>query len=130
MSVSQHNTRDARFNNSEKKLMAKMKFPEEFATKVNLNMVHIDVMRPWVTKKVIQYVGFEDDIIINMVMAEMEKDNNPDPRLMQINLTGFLERNAGAFMAELWKLLISAQVASPSPLSHISLGRWSHFSYF
>jgi len=34
MSVNQHNTRDARFNNSEKKLMAKMKFPEEFATKV------------------------------------------------------------------------------------------------
>ena len=32
--MNQHNTRDARFNNSEKKLMAKMKFPEEFATKV------------------------------------------------------------------------------------------------
>jgi hypothetical protein len=42
-------------------------------------------------------------------MAELEKGNEPDPRKIQINLTGFLERNTGAFMAELWKLLISAQ---------------------
>eukprot|EP00961_Rhodomonas_salina_P064164 862608-Rhodomonas_salina.2 len=42
-------------------------------------------------------------------MAELEKESEPDPRLIQINLTGFLERNTGAFMAELWKLLISAQ---------------------
>ena len=42
-------------------------------------------------------------------MAELEKEAEPDPRQVQINLTGFLERNAGAFMAELWKLLISAQ---------------------
>jgi hypothetical protein len=42
-------------------------------------------------------------------MAELEKGNEPDPRKIQINLTGFLERNTSAFMAELWKLLISAQ---------------------
>ena len=77
---------------------------------VDLGKVHIDVLRPWVTKKVCQYVGMEDDIIINMVMAELENadDENADPRRIQINVTGFLERNAGAFMAELWKLLISA----------------------
>ena len=40
-------------------------------------------------------------------MAELEKQS--DPRKIQINLTGFLERNTGAFMSELWKLLISAQ---------------------
>ena len=35
--------------------------------------MHIEVLRPWVTKKVTQYIGFEDDIIINMVIAELEK---------------------------------------------------------
>lgn len=54
-------------------------------------------------------------------MAELEKESEPDPRLIQINLTGFLERNTGAFMAELWKLLISAQenckVCSVHPVS-------------
>jgi serine/arginine repetitive matrix protein 1 len=51
----------------------------------------------------------EDDILVNLVMAELEKENEPDPRRIQINLTGFLDRNAPSFVAELWKLLISAQ---------------------
>lgn len=34
----------------------------------------------------------------------------PDPRKMQINLTGFLNgKNARSFMGELWDLLVSAQ---------------------
>ena len=34
----------------------------------------------------------------------------PDPRKMQINLTGFLNgKNARQFMGELWDLLVSAQ---------------------
>ena len=34
----------------------------------------------------------------------------PDPKMMQINLTGFLNgRNARVFMQELWDLLLSAQ---------------------
>ena len=37
------------------------------------DQVHLEVLRPWVTKKVTQYIGLEDDIIINMVMAELEK---------------------------------------------------------
>lgn len=35
---------------------------------------------------------------------------HPDPRMMQINLTGFLNgKNARDFMGELWSLLLSAQ---------------------
>lgn len=38
---------------------------------------------------------------------------NPDPRRMQINLTGFLNgKNARIFMSELWDLLLSAQDSS------------------
>ena len=41
----------------------------------------------------------------NMVLFQ-----DPDPRKMQINLTGFLNgKNARIFMGELWKLLDSAQ---------------------
>ena len=43
--------------------------------------------------------------ISNMVLFQ-----DPDPRKMQINLTGFLNgKNARIFMGELWKLLDSAQ---------------------
>jgi PWI domain len=34
-----------------------------------------------------------------------------DPKRMQLNLTGFLESKTGAFMAELWGLLLSAQAS-------------------
>jgi serine/arginine repetitive matrix protein 1 len=33
----------------------------------------------------------------------------PDPRKMQINLTGFLTKDTPAFMSALWKLLVEAQ---------------------
>ena len=59
--------------------------------------------------QVTAYLGMEDDILVNLVMAELEKENEPDPRRIQINLTGFLDRNAASFVAELWNLLLSAQ---------------------
>jgi len=137
---------DGRFKSAEKKLFAKMKFPPQFATKVDMRkvrsacastfpcigaraaagspagrhqggtcpgraqmpespvgaratlnptpqtpnpnptpytlnpkplQVHLDVLRPWVTKKVTTYVGSDDDILINMVMAELEKVRRP-----------------------------------------------------
>ena len=51
----------------------------------------------------------EDDIVVNLVMAELEKEAEPDPRRIQINLTGFLDSNAPQFALELWNLLLSAQ---------------------
>lgn len=36
-----------------------------------------------------------------------------DGRKMQLQLTGFMEKNTGRFMKELWELLLSAQ-ANPS----------------
>ena len=91
---------DGRFKSQEKKIFAKMKFPPQFTTKVDMRkvsflhpcaclppsflpawieegrgreQVHIEVLRPWITKKVTQYCGFEDDIVINMAIAELEK---------------------------------------------------------
>ena len=36
--------------------------------------VHLEVLRPWVAKKVIGYLGMEDDIIINMVIPSFKFD--------------------------------------------------------
>lgn len=35
--------------------------------------------------------GIEDDIVIEFIFNTLEKEQKPDPRIMQINLTGFLE---------------------------------------
>ena len=47
--------------------------------------------------------------VVNLVMAELEKDTEPDPRRIQINITGFLDKNAAPLTLELWNLLLSAQ---------------------
>jgi hypothetical protein len=59
--------------------------------------------------QVTSYLGIEDDVVVNMVVAELENEVEPDPRRIQISLEGFLNKNAAKFTLELWKLLLSAQ---------------------
>lgn len=75
---------DGRFGKSDRKLLEKLKFPKHFSKKCDMRKVHLDVLRPWITRKVTQYVGVEDDILISMVTAELEKEHSPDPRQIQV----------------------------------------------
>ncbi|CAG8513465.1 9426_t:CDS:2 [Paraglomus occultum] len=99
---------DSRFANKQKKLLKSMSFPSDFNKKVDMTKVNMQVFRPWIAQKVVDLLGTEDEVVINYVYGLLE-EQDPDPRLMQINLTGFLEKNAAAFVTELWKLLLSAQ---------------------
>ena len=80
-------------------------------------------------------LGFEDDVVVDLVFNSLEQHAKGtaagagpgargsssstggaprlDPRELQINLTGFLEKAARPFVADLWALLLSAQ-SSPS----------------
>jgi len=98
---------DNRFADKGKKLKAQMKFPDEFDTSVDMSKVRIEVVKPWITKRVTELLGFEDEVVINLIFNMLEK-NPIDPKELQINLTGFLERNTKSFVLELWKMLISA----------------------
>jgi hypothetical protein len=44
--------REEQFKIAEKKVMAKTKFPPEFDQPVNMSTVHLEVIRPWLAKKV------------------------------------------------------------------------------
>ncbi|CAG8467853.1 4565_t:CDS:10 [Ambispora leptoticha] len=99
---------DSRFSDKEKKLLKSMNFPAEFNKKVDFDKVNMTVIKPWIANKVVELLGAEDEVVVNYVFGLLEEPNL-DPRMMQINLTGFLEKNAPIFVAELWKLLLSAQ---------------------
>jgi serine/arginine repetitive matrix protein 1 len=93
-----------------KKLMKTMKFAPNLDKKVDMEKVNLDTVKPWVTQRVTDMLGFEDDVLIEFVFNLLENEKQPDPKMMQINLTGFLNgRNARVFMQELWDLLLSAQ---------------------
>jgi len=105
---------DTRFSDKEKKLLKQMKFSESLNAKVDMNKVKLDTIKPWIGTRITELLGMEDDVVEEFVNNQLEADNCPDPRKMQINLTGFLNgKNARVFMTDLWELLLSAQ-ESPS----------------
>ncbi|GEM07320.1 hypothetical protein Rt10032_c03g1337 [Rhodotorula toruloides] len=102
---------DPRFKDKQSALLRKTHFPPAFDTKVDMRKVEMGVMKPWITKKVIELLGFEDDVLIEYIYSLLEDPENPvvDGKNMQILLTGFLESKTAAFMNHLWNLLLSAQ---------------------
>jgi serine/arginine repetitive matrix protein 1 len=42
-----------------------------------MRKVELKVIRPWVAKKVIELVGFEDEVVIEYAMGLLEDDSQP-----------------------------------------------------
>ena len=79
---------------------------------VDLRKVNISVLRPWIAKTVTDILRFEDDIVVEFAFSMLEDAENPfpDPRKMQVNMLGFMDKYGAAhYCTELWKLLLSAQ---------------------
>ncbi|XP_042000096.1 serine/arginine repetitive matrix protein 1-like isoform X2 [Salvia splendens] len=99
---------DTRFSNKQAKLLKSQKFPHELENLVDMTKVKIDVMKPWIAKRVTELIGFEDEVLINFIYGLLEGEA-VNGKQIQISLTGFMERNTAKFMKELWLLLLSAQ---------------------
>ncbi|KAI7724928.1 LOW QUALITY PROTEIN: hypothetical protein M8C21_022174, partial [Ambrosia artemisiifolia] len=99
---------DTRFSNKHAKLLKSHKFPPELETLVDMTKVKMDVMRPWIAHRVTELLGFEDEVLINFIYGLLE-EKVVNGKEIQISLTGFMEKNTGKFMKELWTHLLSAQ---------------------
>ncbi|OIT40207.1 PREDICTED: serine/arginine repetitive matrix protein 1 [Nicotiana attenuata] len=99
---------DTRFSNKQAKLLKSQKFAPELEHLVDMTKVKMDVMKPWIAKRVTELIGFEDEVLINFIYGLLER-KVVNGKEVQISLTGFMERNTGKFMKELWALLLSAQ---------------------
>ena len=102
---------DSRFKDKESDLLQRTKFPSVFAKPVDTSKVSMQVMRPWVSARIEELLGFEDDVVVELIMGTLETEQHPDPRKLQISITGFLEGNTRTFMSELWRHLVSAQTS-------------------
>lgn len=95
-----------------------------------MSKIKLDVIKPWIQDKITEILKIDDDVVVDFVYNQLDEKVNsyfkfmyfqlggmilmflqyPDPKKIQINLTGFLHgKNAREFMAELWALLIQAQ---------------------
>lgn len=101
---------DGRFASKDKKLLSKLEYPPEYATKIKKDSVNIKVIQTWIDKKLVDILGFEDECISNFIINLIEESEEYiDPKKIQYNITGFLDTNTYKFMQDFWKLLISAQ---------------------
>ncbi|XP_042482622.1 serine/arginine repetitive matrix protein 1-like [Macadamia integrifolia] len=99
---------DTRFSNKQAKLLKSQKFPPELDHLVDMTKVKIDTVKPWIAKRVTELLGFEDEVLINFIYGLLDR-KDVNGKEVQIHLTGFMEKNTGKFMKELWTLLLSAQ---------------------
>ncbi|SCV71221.1 BQ2448_2809 [Microbotryum intermedium] len=112
---------DPRFKNKAQMAIAKMKFPPSFDHKVHsfhaslslvdMRKVELTVMKPWIAKKTVELLGFEDEVLIEYITSLLEDPDQPiiDAKNLQHLLTGFLNKSTPTFMQQLWTLLLSAQ---------------------
>ena len=88
-------------------------FEASLAKEVDMKKIDIDGMKSWICQRVFQILGKKNDEAIEFIFNQLET-KDPDPRKMQISLTGVLNaKNARIFMGELWKLLYLAQNMYP-----------------
>ncbi|KAI9778600.1 MAG: hypothetical protein M1839_007993 [Geoglossum umbratile] len=91
------------------KLLRQTKFPQEFNQKVDMKKVNLEVMKKWIAGKISEILGSEDDVVIELCFGLLEGSRFPDIKRLQIQLTGFLDKDTAKFCKELWSLCLSAQ---------------------
>eukprot|EP01029_Cantina_marsupialis_P031745 TRINITY_DN921_c0_g1_i2.p1 TRINITY_DN921_c0_g1~~TRINITY_DN921_c0_g1_i2.p1 ORF type:complete len:223 (+),score=60.30 TRINITY_DN921_c0_g1_i2:86-670(+) len=103
-------SQDVRFRSKKKTMLQKIGCARVLDKKVNLTNGHIkmEYIYTWVSKRITELLGAEDEILIGMVTAWLEKEDL-DPKDMQLELLEFLDKKTPEFMKELWSLLVSAQ---------------------
>ncbi|KAL8729826.1 MAG: hypothetical protein Q9166_004467 [cf. Caloplaca sp. 2 TL-2023] len=91
--------------NVDARLLKQTKFPPEFSQKVDMKKVNVEVMKKWIAGKISEILGSEDDVVIELCFNLLEGSRF----VLQIQLTGFLDKDTPKFCRELWTLCLSAQ---------------------
>ncbi|KEY71065.1 hypothetical protein S7711_00889 [Stachybotrys chartarum IBT 7711] len=93
------------------RLLKSTRFPPEFNQKVDMQKVNLQVMKKWIASRISEILQNEDDVVIELCFNLIEGSRFPDIKSLQIQLTGFLDKETAPFCKELWKLLLSAQTS-------------------
>ncbi|VWU52476.1 pre-mRNA splicing factor, putative, partial [Hepatocystis sp. ex Piliocolobus tephrosceles] len=107
------------FGDKEKKLIEKMTWSEIYNYKIDVTKINFDVVEKWIHDRLIQILGFEDDILYEYCISQLkhaqekaddEEDIYLDSKKLKINLTGFIgSKKSETFVTELLNLLISCE---------------------
>ncbi len=84
------------WKNKQKKLVKKISFSPIFDEKVDTSKIVWDPLEEWVNAEIHKILGFEDDIVSQLVLNTLRNKTTkfPDPRDLTVSLMGFLEKDA------------------------------------
>ena len=103
---------DGRYGNKDKKLMESIKFPASFSKKIDMRRVNLESIRPWISQTTTSMLGGIEDEILNSLIMNLLQQSTVDPRMIQVQITPFLEAKASTFMSVLWNLLMQAEATA------------------
>lgn len=52
-------------------------YPNLNLYKVDMRKVNLNVIRPWIAKKIVELVGFEDEVVVEYAMGLLEDKQQP-----------------------------------------------------
>jgi len=86
-----------------------------FEYKINWDLIDAkklieDKMRPWVTKKILEFLGEEEPTLIEYVCKKLHERSPPQEILSQ--LQHVLDEDASTFVVKLWRMLIYVMLMS------------------
>lgn len=107
--------RSAMMNSDEKKQLNKevikqipMNKQELFAKKIEWDQLNATVMekrvRPWITKKIAEFLGEEERSLVDFVCEKINKQTPPETILNDVAM--IIDEDAEMFVIKLWRLLI------------------------
>lgn len=76
---------------------------------VRKHSVIITTMKPWITKKVVEYLGEEEETLINFIVSKLE--NRCDPNELMSELSDVLDDDTEQFVVKLWRMFIFSIVS-------------------
>ena len=89
---------------------SKSTVPEGLRVKIDAKRIDVDALRPWISERVTQLLGVEDEVLNEMIASTIENGaTHRDGSAMLEQLRSFLDADAETFCVELWEMLASAQ---------------------
>lgn len=58
------------------------KYPENFNKKVDLKLVNLAKLKPWIARRITEIVGFEDEVLIGYVNGECDVAPRSNPSVL------------------------------------------------
>lgn len=96
-------------SNKNKKDKAGVKYPKKFSKKVKMEKVNFAVMEKWINDTLNEQLP-DDDVVIDYVSELLQADDEPDIKMIHLQMQDFLgQEQAMKFCETLWDLLMSAQ---------------------